>query len=53
MDIWTDWGERKKTPLQGFPQEVIKNIAHKLFFDTPNIGRKVSPMSIVKGYTEY
>ena len=53
VNINIDWGGEKKTPLKNFPQAVIKNVANRLFFAVANIGGKVSPISVVKGYTEY
>ena len=53
VNINIDWGGTEKTPLKNFPQAVIQNVATRLLFGVANIGGKVSPASIVKGYTEY
>ena len=46
-------GDKKDTTLIHYPMKAFKNISYRLFIGTPNIGGKVTPNSIVKGYTEY
>ena len=53
VDIDIDWSGKNNTPLMNYPKEVSNNIAYRLFIGAPTFGEKVTPNSIVKGYTEY
>ena len=52
INVHIDWGGLSKTPLLNFPNEILKKIAHRLYIGSAHIGGKVTPNSVVRGYTE-
>ena len=47
-----DWGGQSRTPFISYPEQLLKNVAARLFIGSPNIGGKVVTPSAISGYTE-
>ena len=52
VNVNIDWGGDSKIPLLNFPNEILKKVATRLYIGSAHIGGKVSPNSVVNGYTE-
>ena len=52
VNVHIDWGCLSKAPLLNFPNAILKKITHRLYIGSAHIGGKVSPNSVVRGYTE-
>ena len=52
VNVHIDWGVLSQTPLLNFPNDILMSVAHRLYIGSAHIGGKVSPISVVNGYTE-
>ena len=52
VDYYINWEGIPRTILLNFPEEIIKNVAYRLFLSSSYISRKVAPNSTVFDYTE-
>ena len=52
VNVRIDWGAQNKIPLSNFPNHILRKLAARLYIGSPNIGGKITPESLVHGYTE-
>ena len=47
-----DWGGVSKTPLQSYPDELLKAISSRFFIGSPNVGGRVDSETSIPCYTQ-
>ena len=50
--MYTHWGGKSKKPLLIYPHGVLKAMAYHVLICSPSIGVKITPDSVIHGYTE-
>ncbi len=52
VEVRIDWGGVSKTPLQSYPDELLKAISSRSFIGSPNVGGRVDSETSIPCYTQ-
>ncbi len=52
VNVHIDWGGQSNKPLSTYPTNIFQKVTYHLFIGSLNIGGKVTPDSVIHGYTE-
>jgi hypothetical protein len=52
VEVRIDWGGVSKTPLQSYPDELLKAISSRFFIGSPNVGGRVDSETSIPCYTQ-